>query len=283
MNRYLHILFSILFASQIHAQDLNQIEAFADTLFIHEHFSQSAKEYQRAIFFSPEHKKSSLYFKAATCYILEKEYAKAANYFDYAYFSTPSDSLKQEAIFLKTACYLYLKQYQFALGELYNLPEKLSPYNESRRWFYFGMIHFGLENFELSKNAFLSALDSTQVESRKEIENIFSTKKNLFKPNPVMASLLSMVFPGSGQLYAGNYKNAFNSLVLTGIFFSLGINISMKYGYVQGIVAVFPWFFRYYQGGYEHAQQMAEEKREERRNNSFKNILSIIANSKNKN
>ena len=63
-----------------------------------------------------------------------------------------------------------------------------------------------------------------------------------------------MIIPGSGQIYAGDWRNGLNSLLLTGGLMTLGIYTISAAGFIDGIVMVGPWYQRYYTGGFKRAE-----------------------------
>ena len=91
-----------------------------------------------------------------------------------------------------------------------------------------------------------------------------------------------MILPGSGQIYSGDFKNGINSILLTGGLAALGVLMYNQYSLLDAFLAVFPWFFRYYQGGYEKAKNIAHDKRAIRRDKTYKKVLEIVNESKKK-
>jgi len=90
---------------------------------------------------------------------------------------------------------------------------------------------------------------------------------------PKVAGVLSIVIPGSGQLYAGDYKNAVNSFLLVAVFAAIGTDMFIRYAWYDSLISVFPWFLRYYTGGYKNAMKIAEQKRTEKRNKRLNKII----------
>jgi len=89
---------------------------------------------------------------------------------------------------------------------------------------------------------------------------------------------MSRIIPGSGQLYAGDIKNGLNSLLLTGGIALLGVHLYNQYSLFDAIMSAFPWFARYYKGGYHKAFEIAYQKRSIRRDRTYKQILKTIEN-----
>jgi len=268
------LIFSLLLAD-IQAQTVENIVAFADSQFRVSNYQSAIKEYQRAIFFNPK-MSAQVYERLAECWFREKNYAKARQYYDLAFFALKNDSLRTEMIFRKTTCYINERDFLSAIGELSNLTDSISSNFEHRKNFYLGVCHYGLAQFDLAKNDFLQSLDSSQTNEKQQIAAIFDKRKNLYSPNPKTAFYLSLFLPGTGQFYAGDFKNGVNSMLLTTSLLVVGIRVAQIYSFWEAFLSVGGWFQRYYQGGYTNAEIIAEKRRSERRNQTFGRILTII-------
>ena len=275
-NLYI-LIFSILGCLQVKAQTIEQCLAFADKQLESQNYHTAVKEYQRVLFFNSERYGDYVYQRLADCYFNSSQLSKAAKYYNLAYFVTDNDSLKNEILFKETTCYLLEKNFNYALIELLSLTDSLPEYFYNKQQFYLGVSYFGLEDFKLAQECFLNSIDSSHISAKQEIEAIFTGRKNLYRPNPKAALYMSLFLPGLGQFYAGDIKNGINSLALTGALFWLGMRTARQYAAIDAFMAVFPWFLRYYQGGYNHAQQIAENKRAMRREAAYRKILDIKA------
>jgi TM2 domain-containing membrane protein YozV len=103
-----------------------------------------------------------------------------------------------------------------------------------------------------------------------------SALKSHLRPNPKVASFLSMVLPGSGQLYCGEFKSGINSFLLTGTAITVYTLISIRYSFIDAILGVFPYYQRYYTGGVINAQNMAKDKIKIKKMKAIKEINEII-------
>jgi TM2 domain-containing membrane protein YozV len=98
-------------------------------------------------------------------------------------------------------------------------------------------------------------------------------KKSEKRFNPHTAWMLSMILPGTGQFYAGEVIEGFNSsLLLGGLFFS-AVLIAKEYSFFIALVTILPWFQRYYMGGANKAERLTMEKQMVKRNDSYQSIL----------
>jgi hypothetical protein len=269
---WLLMIFSTLV--QLNAQNFEETVLFADRQFENQNYQLAVKEYQRALFFSKGEKTDYLYQQIARAFFKNSQFAQAAYFYDLSYKTSTNDSLKKELTFNKAECYLLMSDYRQSVYELISLGNDLSSYFKGKQDFYLAVSYFGLEEFGKSEAHFIR-LVKNEPKLVNEISGMFS-RKNLYRPSPKTAKTLSRIIPGTGQLYAGDLKNALNSLVLTGGLAFLGIHVYTEYSLFDSIMSVFPWFYRYYQGGSNKAHKIAHEKREIKRDKTYQSILKVL-------
>jgi len=270
------LVFSLIIGYNAESQDLTGVVKFADHQFSIGNYNSSLREYHRAMFFSDQQKRPYLFRQTANCYYSLGEYENAMTYYDYAYNDYENDSIKLECLFQKSMCFMLQKNFNFALVELFSLDENISEYFIKKRLFYQAICYFGLEQYEESFSHFLLSVPDDQKNTLIELEELFNKRKRLSRPNPKLALILSIIIPGSGQFYAGDIKNGINSFVLCGGILMIGFNISSTYGFLNAALGVLPWYQRYYQGGFNRAQKIAEQKRSINRSDYFNEILEIL-------
>jgi tetratricopeptide (TPR) repeat protein len=248
---------------------------FADFQFENGNYEVAVVEYNRLLFFSTEvEEKAMLNFNIGWCYYYLEAWNLSANYFDYAYETATSDSLQMEAVFGKVRTLMRTGDWSLALIELASFSAESDYQNKIA--LYEGVCQFKLGNFSRSKTLFLSMIAEGDTASRQQIEWFFNEKKYLMKPNPNRAMMLSFMFPGTGQLYAGDLKNGFNSLALNGLLIGLGVNIALNLTILDAMVSVAPWIQRYYVGGGKGAHRIAGEARDQRREQTFQEIIQVL-------
>jgi len=266
------------FSFAVNAQTLEESLLFADKQFELKNDRLALKEYQRVLFFNDGKNLDYIYTQIATIYFRQQNYLQAAHNYELAYKTSKSDSLKTELIFKKASCYILDNKFRMATFELMNLPDSTNIQYNNRKRFYFAVCYWGLEEFDKAKDSFLSIIPDKKAADKEKIEQLFAKKKNLYRPNPKTAKIMSMILPGSGQIYSGDIKNGLNSVLLTGGFVILGIYMTEYYTFLDAFLTAVPWFLRYYQGGYQKAEKIATHKRDKRRDKTYKEILKTIAN-----
>lgn len=260
------------------AQSVSEIIRFADTQYVSGNFHSASKEYQRALFFNTNSQNDGyLYRQLGNVHFAMQKYEQAMRFFDNAYYFSIDDSIQNEILLQKAGCYIYDEKFRFALIELYSVNDTISDYFYRKQQFYIGICYFGLENFRLAETSFINSVDTAYQEQRQAIRRIFEKKRNYKHPNPKVAFALSLVIPGAGQIYAGDIKNGINSFVLTGGLLYAGIYMTKNYSFLDAFFAIYPWFQRYYQGGFTHARQIATKQRAKNRHETYKKILRIIS------
>ena len=265
-------LFTITFS---YSQTLEETFAYANEQMQQQEYENALGAYQRALFFDKK-LGDNIYYNLAECHFKLNHFEQASKYYDLAYYAALNDSLKFDALFHKTNCLLLLHNYKNALIELLSLDDSLPQYWQSKKYFYFGIAYFGLEDFDNAENYF----EKTDPSQKSDIENIFVQNKKVSKINPKTARILSIILPGLGQLYCGDVRNGINSFILTSGFFALAIYTMFTYSIVEAFVSVLPWLQRYYLGGFQSAATIAQRKKEEKRAEIYQQLMDVFAKNK---
>lgn len=275
LKQFLTLIFSAWFIFSGRTQSIEQTIAFAENQMLSGNYISAISLYQRVLFFEKEKGRSQTYHAVGDCYFQSKEFESASKHYSLAYFSEKNDSVKSELIFKSTQCYLLLNDYNAALTELFNLPEKQTKYFERKRNFFSAIAYWEMGYFERSEEFFLKSIEEINIPARNEIHHHFIELRKI-KINSKTAGILSIIFPGAGQLYAGDYKNAINSFLVTTAMLALYLHVIRVYSFVDAFIAVFPWFQRYYTGGIKKAGIIAGNKLKEKRNRVFLQIINTV-------
>ena len=274
---FLWATYSFFIILPVVAQTTEETVVFADKQFELGNYRLALKEYKRVLFFNDGRNLDYIYNRIATIYFNQKNYPKAAYNYELAYKTALLDSMKNELIFKKAASYMLDNKFRFAVIELMNLPDSSDKQLNNRKNFYLAVCYWGLYEFDKAEKYFLALIPDTNYAAKNKMEDLFGKKKNLYRPNPRTAKTMSMILPGLGQMYCGDVKNGLNSMVLTGGLVILGIYMTEYYTFLDAFLTAVPWFFRYYKGGYQKAEQIALQKRNIRRNKTYQKILKLIS------
>jgi len=269
---FLHIILSICSFSGF-SQDIQGTLTFADSLFATQNYEYAIKNYKRVLFFGDDKLNEIIQPKLANCFLLLDDYEKALFHYNLAYSYTSNDSLSNEYLFKRVLIYIIQNKPYSALQELYNISVDSSAIQFKRREFFHAVIDFQNNQFESAENHFLYAQNDTIKAN--QIIALFD-QYNLNKPKTKTARILSMFIPGAGQLYAGDVKNAANSLILTSGLTLLFIVTTKNYSLLDAFISVLPWINRYYVGGFTSAGHIAAQKIEEKKQKLYHEILLLF-------
>jgi tetratricopeptide (TPR) repeat protein len=269
------LLFLFLFVCQneSNADNLETIINFGDNLFITGNYINALEEYQRAYFFSGSELKWQLGNKIADCYLVLGDFRMARNFYDSVAFYSKSDSLLIQCEFQKILCFMKENNFGYAMIRLNNLEVNDKIYLQRRKNLYQGICSFGTGQYDESEIHFLNYIPQADTARRSQLIHLFDNQKSLNRPNSGVAIMLSLIIPGSGQVYSGDVKDGLNSLfLLSGLVF-LGSATSPG-----GILIAVPFFIKYYMGGIVHAKQIADGKKKEKKSRYYSNLVKILLN-----
>ncbi|MFN3529606.1 MAG: hypothetical protein ACK417_06760 [Bacteroidia bacterium] len=238
-------------------------------------FPLALYEYNRMAFELLPQVDVHLHMQIGRCHLAQTNYQTAAAFFDQAYFATEIDSIKMEAALYKTRALIAEQQFALALSELLSL--KHGDLNKQQEWsyhFYRALCHYQMGQFEDARNEWLFCTTDSVA-----LEQAFLPAKKFHRPNSTSAMLMSALLPGSGQLYAGEYREATNSFLINGFFIFYGIRVASRLSPLDALIGVAPWFQRYHAGGYNKASLLAYNKMLENRKAYLSEIFHIIENS----
>lgn len=272
---FLLLLCMLVFQQNGQAQSLEETYNFSLEQYELQNHTAAAQGFQRVIFFDSTKVFPKAYQYLADCYLAERKYEQAAFFFDIAAtYQNKKDSLQTELIFDKCNALLLQKKFNHALIELYGLDDSLQQSLAVKKDLYFGVAYFGLEDYEQSKNHFLKV--SPNSDYQMTIDSLFQENDQVSKLNPMKASYLSMALPGLGQFYSGDLKNGFNSLGLNAILLSAFFITTVNSGLLNAALVIYPWYQRYFIGGFQAARSNAIIIKKERRANIYKELLNEV-------
>ncbi len=272
-SRYLWLW--ILFSIKASAQDAVATLHYADFLFDQKQYESALLSYQRVLFFNPGNVNTDCYIRMADCYSAIDSLHKSNACYDLAYFSTENDSIKDALLFKRIENLIILKEYKIALQDIYAV--EISSATEQRKAdFYQACIHYGLNDFAGSEHYFSILFDSTQApDLYMRYKKILKELRHVNNLNPNAAMIMSIIIPGTGQFYAGDFKNGLNSITVTSLFMYITIRSVMAVGILEGMTTAFPLYYRYYTGGYKRAKAIAEERKNYRRARVYQKLLRL--------
>jgi len=259
---------SLLF-NNVYSQNIENVVALGDSLFSLQKYDAALNEYRRAFFFSNHAIKSAIRNKIADCYLASGDITTAREQYDTAFYYAKNDSDRVEVAFSKIQCYLLQRNFGFALLKLNELDTDQSVYLASKKELLIGLSFFGLDLYDKAFEAFNTALDSADTVKIMQLTNLQGQLIKLKHPYPALATVMSILVPGSGQIYTGEILDGINSIVILA-----GLTCLSLYVPVFAVLAA-PFLYRYYIGGILHANRYATDKRLINKSHFYKNLFAI--------
>jgi tetratricopeptide (TPR) repeat protein len=270
------IIISVISFLNAFTQSLEESLAFANKLYSEKNYEAALRQYKRVLFFDEVEKYGYIHQRLADCYFAQQTFDKALFEYSIAYNVESKDSIKNEITFKRVLIYTLQQNYSDVNMELLSLNDSLSDYFSRRRAFYNGVISLQIDSVKTAKSFFIKALYPEDSISIKKTDSLFA-RYHSGRPNPKVARVLSVIIPGMGQIYIGDYKNAINSFILTGALATVFMIVAINYTFMDAFVGVLPNFQRYYFGGIKKVASAAREKQLDRKTQMLNSVLSVFA------
>ncbi len=275
LKTFIFVINALLLMAPAHSQTLEETFDLAQRKKDAGNMEEAISAYRRVLFFdSTEQYYQETVFHLAQCYEKKKDIKKAHHYYDLSYNALPDDSLRTHIVLKKAFLFILKGQTRLAYMELSSLPRALPLHFCLQRSFYLGVIHYQEEDYDPAFHHFEQSLRSRPL-LLDSLSHYYLALQKADRLNPSLAGYLSLAIPGLGQLYAGYPGEALNSFVLNAAFLGVYIYTMQTYAILDAILSVYPWFHRYYMGGFFRAEQLAREKKEQRKEEILFHILEL--------
>lgn len=216
--------------------------------------------------------------QAWQCIALVKEkqlnYHGASLAYQNAAFYASNGVFKLDLQLNEVFCLLMTKQYNQATANLNAMKIDSSKVLNQKKYTYLSIAYLLNDDVEASKIA-LKAVAPNEAFQLK-LDSILTIYTQQTKKKPKVAKRLSYVFPGLGQLYTHEYKDAVNTMVLNGLLGYAGVVITQNYNFINAVSCVSPWFLRYYAGGAMHAAYNLEVFQLNQKEKMFKAVIQLL-------
>jgi len=273
---FLTLLCSV-FPALSDAQNPEQTYAFALSQRSQGNYDIAIKSLKRIQFFDDQNNFPGLYKIIAECYFQQTNYENAYYYYDLASVQADNDSLLPEIVARKVTCLLFEHQYHEALIDLLSFNENLNAFQQRQFDILFGITYFYLGDYNESKHYFLESTDSMQLQQIGNLNEDFKHIRKIEKRfNPMTSKVMSIVIPGSGQMWAGDYRSGLNSFLLISGLLSATAALSGTLSIIDSFVIIAPWFQRYYMGGYQKAYEIAKARQQKEKNKVLAHMVQLL-------
>lgn len=283
MKKYL-IFFGIYILSFnfLFSQTVRQTEFFADSLYASGSFDAALHAYNRAFYFSDDSGKCEISKHISEIYLLKGNFSEAHAFGDSMLFYAVGDSLGVEACFLRVKIFILSRDFVSAKKYLDNCVCEFSADEIREKNFLYGTIFFGLNNYAVSQEYFCKLLNDTGLYSDNDLSLIFTDTAAIKLRPDRFPKLLSAFLPGSGMIVSGDYANGLNSAVLNGSLVLLIVNSSIKLSVFDGMLAFFPWFWRYYISNLRKTERISVSRNMQKKSDIYNRILFLLEETQNK-
>lgn len=248
---------------RVEATDTSILWGYGRKLQAEKKFQAAILEYNRLLYQFPGFtSKNMVYLRIGQCYDSIAQPGQAHRFYEEALQATlRGDPLTQWLLILNARNQIAAGKFAPALAELYALDTQnlSSEQADIYHLLSFVALHELGSTDQGKPHLFRLGVDQERIV---EYERALSAAQH---PNPNAAMIMSAVLPGLGQMYSGSKQEAVNSLSINAFFLALTLRTAQFLRPFDLIVAVLPWFQRYYVGGYNRASILAHQKQIKKR------------------
>lgn len=108
------------------------------------------------------------------------------------------------------------------------------------------------------------------------LDSLFNRAINLPRKSTRIARVLSSILPGTGQIYAGNWKGGLNAFLLNGTLGYVAVDGILDQNYVDAFMWAYYILFRYYRGNVYRAGTSVNDFNERMSRRAADNILRYL-------
>lgn len=260
---YTNILL-ITISSFIVAQTLDEQKDYADSLFKTEKFYDAITEYKRFLYFDKSNSNNyEVNLRIGESYKAGGKYSDAIKYYSIAKNSCDEKTTIINIKLRIIRVYILRRTIPEALQSLNQLQSDYedgidsSTINYWRGWAYIMADDWDLASIEFEK-----------IKSDHPLKKI-SDKVESDKYSVALAKLSSLIIPGSGQFYTGNYFSGIMSLGWNVLWGYLTINAFITERAVEGILIGSLLWTRFYKGNFQNAENFAIEENRKISNKAY--------------
>jgi len=198
----------------------------ADHFFKLQNYEEAITEYKRFIFFNPEDKRvGDAFYKMGLAYRSKKNWWEAFVALNESISLANDDKLKDERRIELGITLIASGDINLAQSKLLKV-SKYSRYADMRRKasYFQGVAHLYTFDWKGARHAFEKSYSSETSEEAKKIDALLVEAQNLSYKSATIAKTLSAIIPGTGQIYAGNWRNGLNAFALNGLIAAFFVN-----------------------------------------------------------
>ncbi|MBU4258408.1 MAG: tetratricopeptide repeat protein [Desulfobacteraceae bacterium] len=189
---------------------------FAEHYFRAGEYFRAIGEYKRFIYFFPDDQRQELaMYKIGLSYFNGEKFQEAIDAFNELLTKFPATSFRTEVRFRISECFIKLKDYLKAIGNLNDIAFTAENIDIADQAYYRrGWIYLEMSRWEEAETSFRLISKKNWDKGRLEsLSHEMSKKKDLKSKSPTAAGILAII-PGAGHLYCERYKDAAIAFIL---------------------------------------------------------------------
>lgn len=277
-------LFSIILICTTSGMTKDRALDLGEKYFNSGNYYDAINEFKRYIFFNTKNEDADLsyaYFKMGTAYRNKQEWKLALDALQKSVQTAKSDISRDERRISLAVTQISCKNYSAAKFGLIKL-EMYSKYEDLRKkaYFFHGICALYEFSWDEAGTAFEEHFniypDEKLVSKRTKVNAVLEDALKAKYKSPSLAKCLSTFFPGTGQVYCGDWNNGLNALAInisTGYFL---INDLLKRRYQDVIFNSLFLFRRFYEGNRYLAKKAAIRYNQHLNKQFAEKILKIL-------
>jgi len=243
--------------------------ALGDHFFFLGNYDAAITEYKRLLFFYPDDVRvSEVYYNIGLAYRAQRLWQKAITAMRTAVHHATDREKKTEYQLALAVTLIANQNYDLARLELIKVMMRSPSVPLYRRAMFLQTVAY-LYQFRWEEAR--KALQNYTADER--LDELFASAINTPQKSVKAAKILSAVLLGAGQVYAGNWLDGLNALVLNGALGFIAVDAVLDGHYVDAALWATTILFRYYQGNLYHAGKAVEAFNEEGSRQAAEKIL----------
>ncbi|MFC1713084.1 tol-pal system YbgF family protein [Candidatus Poribacteria bacterium] len=252
----------------------------ADRLLERGHYNEAITEYKRFIFFNPEDEQFSYaLYRMGLAHRAGREWQEAIDALKASVRVTQNAKVADERRITLATTLIASGNYNLARLELLRVSEfGIAPSPRLRATYFGGIASLYMFDWDATEKAFggfYSEYAGGRTAGRAgEINSVLHNARGSYK-SAGLARFLSTILPGSGQMYAGDWRDALNSLALNSVTIGLLANAVYRKDYMDAAL-ISSISMRYYMGNRYRAEVDVRKHNESMDRQNAMKILNIV-------
>lgn len=238
-------------------------------LFAQGNYDAAITEYKRFLYFHPKDERiAEMYYNIGLAYRAQGVWTEAVTALRTATYLTTKSEAKSEYQLELAVTLIAAQDYDLARLELVKVTMRTLPTQLYRRSLFLQAV---ASLYQFRWEDARESLRNYTTDAR--LEMLFEEATDIPLKSANVARVLSTIFPGAGQVYAGDWSGGLNALLLNGVLGFLAVDMILDEYYVDAALWGVFIFWRYYRGNTFRAGQAAERFNEQKSRETADAIL----------